>query len=126
MQFFQDPTSQAWYLFINYVQDPVGYWPKEIIGVADTARWGGYVFSLPNDASTPPMGSGHFENGMYRRTCHVAQITVVNGTQDVIFPDNTYIVQAQSRCYLEGDNSLKSDQLYQYSFLFGGPGGNQC
>lgn len=125
LQFFQDPISKAWYLYMNKIQDSVGHWLKEIMGVANTVRWGRCVFSLPNDKSTPPMGSGHFK-GMSQRTCFMAQITAVNGTQDVVYHDNAYIRRAESRCYPEGDNSLKSDLLYQCSFVFRGLGGNQC
>ena len=49
--------------------DPIGYWPptefKELVEGANTLKWGGYVFTPPDDNTCPPIGSGHFDDGIY-------------------------------------------------------------
>ena len=84
-------------------------------------QWGGYVLSSRDDNTSPPMGSGHFDNGVYQRTCFMSQVELVDHNFDLV--DSLTGVQTSiSRCYLAGDESYKNEQT-GYSFCFGGRGG---
>ena len=102
--------------------NPIGYWPptvfKELVEGADTLKWGGYVFTPPDDNTCPPMGSGHFDDGIYERTCFMNQLQYLDSNNDLQSP--TDVQTFMSSCYFEGDNSYKNDSE-GYSFCFGGP-----
>ncbi|KAK9270759.1 hypothetical protein L1049_026342 [Liquidambar formosana] len=120
-----DATGDWWFL-LNESSEYVGYWPKSIFtslsGAADTMRWGGQIFTPSTDGASPQMGNGHFENGQYRKTCHMSNIRVINATNSPVIPDNSWVQTVDSRCYYARDNSYKPG-LLEYSFLFGGVGG---
>ena len=101
--------------------DPIGYWPptefKELVEGADTLKWGGYVFTQPGDNTNPPMGSGHFDNGLYERTCFMNQLQYTDSV-DLKSPTDVQIIMSEP--YLVGDNSYKNN-TQSYSFCFGGP-----
>ena len=84
-------------------------------------QWGGYVLSSRDDNTSPPMGSGHFDNGVYQRTCFMSQVELVDHNFDLV-DSPTGVQTAMSRCYLEGDESYKNDGKTGYSFCFGGTG----
>ncbi|XP_030968090.1 uncharacterized protein LOC115988643 [Quercus lobata] len=118
----QDNEGGKWWVVYNDNIDPIGYWPptefKELVEGADTLEWGGYVFTPPDDNTCPPMGSGHFDDGIYDRTCFMNQLQYTDSNYDLQSP--TDVQTFMSDCYHEGDNSYKND-LQGYSFLFGGP-----
>ena len=60
---------------------------------------GGYVLSSRDDNTSPPMGSGHFDNGVYQRTCFMSQVELVDHNFDLV-DSPTGVQTAMSRCYL--------------------------
>ena len=65
------------------------------------------------------MGSGHFDNGVYQRTCFMSQVELVDHNFGLV-DSPTGVQTAMSRCYLEGDESYKNDGKTGYSFCFAG------
>lgn len=123
--------NASWWLVVlidDNDYDPIGYFPatqfNELAGGADKLQWGGYVLSSRDDNTSPPMGSGHFDNGVYQRTCFMSQVELVDHNFDLV-DSPTGVQTAMSRCYLEGDESYKNDGKTGYSFCFGGTGGSQ-
>ena len=80
---------------------------------------GGYVLSSRDDNTSPPMGSGHFDSGVYQRTCFMSQVELVDHNFGLV-DSPTGVQTAMSRCYLEGDESYKNDGKTGYSFCFAG------
>ena len=64
------------------------------------------------------MGSGHFDDGIYERTCFMNQLQYLDSNYDLQSPID--VQTFMSSCYFEGDNSYKDDSQ-GYSFCFGGP-----
>ena len=102
--------------------DPIGYWPptkfKELVEGADTLKWGCYDFTQPGDNTYPPMGSGHFGDGLYDQTCFMNQLQYTDSNFDLKSPTDVQIIMSEP--YLVGDNSYKNN-TQSYSFCFGGP-----
>ena len=109
-------------MYFNTEPDPVGYFPDklffELNSGADTLKWGGYVFTGPNDNASPQMGSGKFDNGEYQRTAYMTNVQYLDANNQLVhLPNNIQITE--SRCFLEGDESYKDDTI-GYTFCFGG------
>ena len=81
-------------------------------------KWGGYVFTQPEDETSPQMGSGKFDNGEYQRTAYMTNVQYVGANNQLVRSPND-IQTAKSRCDLEGDESYK-DETIGYTFCFGG------
>ncbi|KAG6636769.1 hypothetical protein CIPAW_11G133800 [Carya illinoinensis] len=66
----KDTRSGNWGLVHGQYGRPVGYWPNslfESLSISATEiRWGGGVYT-DNNATSPPMGSGHFAYEGYSR-----------------------------------------------------------
>ena len=86
-------------------------------------KWGGYVFTQPGDETSPQMGSGEFDNEIYQRTANMINVRYIDNKYELVNSPND-IQTAESRCYLEGDQSYKDDKV-GYTFCFGGKGGTQ-
>ena len=86
-------------------------------------KWGGYVFTQPGDETSPQMGSGKFDNGIYQRTAYMTNVQYIDANNQLVHSPNN-IQTAESRCYLEGDQSYKDDKV-GYTFCFGGKGGTE-
>ena len=90
-------------MYFNTKPHPVGYFPEklffELNSRADTLKWGGYVFTGPNDNASPQMGSGKFDNGEYQRTAYMTNVQYVGANNQLVRSPND-IQTAESRCYL--------------------------
>uniref|UniRef100_A0A7N2LSK7 Neprosin PEP catalytic domain-containing protein n=1 Tax=Quercus lobata TaxID=97700 RepID=A0A7N2LSK7_QUELO len=121
--FFQvtDPEKESpWWLFYNEEPTPIGYFSNKLFtklsdGV-DTLKWGGYVFTQPGDETSPQMGSGKFDNGIYQRTTNMINVRYIDNNYQLVDSPND-IQTVESRCYLEGDQSYKDDKV-GYTFFF--------
>ena len=96
--------------------DPIGYWPptefKQLAEGADTLKWGGYVFTQPGDNTNPPMGSGHFDDGSYVRSCFMNQLQYTDSNFDLKSPTDVQTSCQMTQIlipYHVGDNSYKDD-----------------
>ena len=109
-------------MYFNTKPHPVGYFPDklffELNSGAATLKWGGYVFTGPNDNASPQMGSGKFDNDEYQRTAYMTNVQYV-GANNQLVRSPSDIQTAKSRCDLEGDESYK-DETIGYTFCFGG------
>ena len=105
-------------MYFNTEPHLVGYFPEklffELNSRADTLKWGGYVFTGPNDNASPQMGSGKFDNGEYQRTAYMTNVQYVGANNQLVRSPND-IQTAESRCY--------KDETLGYTFYFGGKGG---
>jgi len=124
----QDPEKESpWWLFYNEEPTPIGYFSNKLFTKlsdgADTLKWGGYVFTQPGDETSPQMGSGKFDNEIYQRTANMINVRYIDNKYELVNSPND-IQTAESRCYLEGDQSYKDDKV-GYTFCFGGKGGTQ-
>ncbi|XP_043719437.1 uncharacterized protein LOC122667254 [Telopea speciosissima] len=123
---YQQNITKVWYLVVNDDEQTVGYWPPEIFShlasEADYIQWGGQVYSPNPEQHSPQMGSGVWADGWYDESCFFRRVIDLDSTYTPEDPNNAYIQKATSRCYWADDNSYK-DGYWQYSFLFGGPGG---
>ncbi|XP_075665674.1 protein neprosin-like [Castanea sativa] len=122
------PRTGKWWVYYNNDLHPIGYFPDalffELNSGADTLKWGGYVFTGPNDKSSLQMGSGKFDIGIYQRTAFMTNVQYV-GASNLLVQSPNDIQTAESRCYLVGDESYKDDTL-GYTFCFGRNGGKYC
>ncbi|KAL0006077.1 hypothetical protein SO802_013638 [Lithocarpus litseifolius] len=123
----QDPKKESpCWLYYNEEATPIGYFSNKLFtklsdGV-DTLKWGGYVFTQPSDETSPPMGSGKFDNEIYQRTAIMINVRYIDNKYHLVDSPND-IQSAESRCYF-GDHSYK-DNTVGYTFCFGGKGGTQ-
>ena len=62
-----------------------------------------------------------FDNGVYQRTAYMTNVQNVSANNQLVRLPND-IQTAESRCYLEGDESYK-DETIGHTFCFGGKGG---
>ena len=112
-------------MYFNTKPHPVGYFPDklffELNSGADTLKWGGYVFTPPSDNASPQMGSGEFDDDIYQRTAYMTNVQYVGANNQLVRSPND-IQTAESRCYLEGDESYK-DETIGHTFCFGEKGG---
>ncbi|KAL0006066.1 hypothetical protein SO802_013627 [Lithocarpus litseifolius] len=122
-----DPKKESpCWLYYNEEATPIGYFSNKLFtklsdGV-DTLKWGGYVFTQPSDETSPPMGSGKFDNEIYQRTAIMINVRYIDNKYHLVDSPND-IQTAESRCYF-GDHSYK-DNTVGYTFCFGGKGGTQ-
>ncbi|XP_058070036.1 protein neprosin-like [Magnolia sinica] len=126
LQVFKDPNSGDWWLTFGDNNIEVGYWPKSLFTtLADSAsivQWGGEVFTFESIQS-PQMGSGHFPDEGFRKSCYMKKLMFVDNTttfKDI--PDNTPLYEDLTQCYrvIDGGN-LGGD--WGRHIYFGGPGG---
>ncbi|KAL5709113.1 hypothetical protein ACHQM5_019835 [Ranunculus cassubicifolius] len=132
-QIFQDSKTGDWWLRAPNVGANIGYWPKSLLpglsNGASTVIWGGQTLGERYGAS-PGMGNGRvIDDGDFRHACYVENMKLVDPTffvlppagpkyQTEIFVDNTECYKLEKYGY--------NGQERGYSFLFGGPGGNNC
>ena len=108
--------------------ESVGYFPSKTVGElrtgAEKVKFGGYVYSKRGDYTSPPMGSRYFSRPpIYDQTCFMIQVAVILPEFQLTVPPDL-VQTAESRCYFEGDHSLKAGKE-AYTFIFGGPGGSE-
>ncbi|OVA09936.1 protein of unknown function DUF239 [Macleaya cordata] len=128
---FQDVKGNGdWWLLAPDDKTLVGYWPKDLFpnlhDGAQSIAWGGLVKGTP-DGPTPQMGNGEFPNHHYDEACSVVHLQVVNSNGDLEdqFEAEFLNFLSSPHCYnLEYSGFIDEDQ--RYSFLFGGPGGDNC
>ncbi|OVA12481.1 protein of unknown function DUF239 [Macleaya cordata] len=119
--------------FLLFQDNVTGYWwlragkEEKDIGQSGTfVAWGGLVRTGSSGSSSPPMGNGHFPDHDFYKACSVIHMQVVDATNTLvdIKESETEIHTDSTSCYLlEYDGLIKEQGK---SFLFGGPGGNQC
>ncbi|XP_056691692.1 uncharacterized protein [Spinacia oleracea] len=101
----------------------IGCWKGEIFSSlkekATTMIFGGEVYTPAWSDTSPPMGSGSFQNGIPSETSYFSDILVNFNTGDTD-PKNPEIVE--TRCYWVGDVG-GGDRLEGYGFFFCGRGG---
>ncbi|XP_040986170.1 uncharacterized protein LOC121234330 [Juglans microcarpa x Juglans regia] len=123
---FKDRKSGNWWLAHDslFSEEPVGYWPNSLFSSLSSSAaeitWGGGVYT-DNNATSPPMGSGHFAYEGYSRAAYVDELEFADESNKWIYPDyNSLQYDADIRkCYTI--NALfESD----HGYLYGGPGGN--
>ena len=80
--------------------------------------------SKRGDYTSPPMGSRYFSRPpIYDQTCFMIQVAVILPEFQLTVPPD-HVQTAESRCYFEGDHSLKAGKE-AYTFIFGRPGGSE-
>ncbi|OMP03993.1 hypothetical protein COLO4_10040 [Corchorus olitorius] len=105
----------------------IGYWPKELLpklsNGANQVAWGGIAIA-DKQGNSPPMGSGHFPNDDYTRSCFFESIMFMNDQKSFVTPneDATIPYVDKSGCYGLYDQKNCGETMH-YCFTFGGPGG---
>ncbi|XP_077224198.1 protein neprosin-like [Tasmannia lanceolata] len=123
----KDPLTKSWWLLWGVDATPVGYWPKVIFtssfqNYANKITWGGTVYTDGIDNS-PEMGSGHFSDEGFERSCYVGRIKVINeGSYGNVDPNSLLTYIGKSQCY--NVKRYVNVGYGGYAFTFGGPGGN--
>ena len=100
--------------------EPVGYFPSKTVGElrtgAEKVKFGGYIYSKRGDYTSPPMGSRYFSRPpKYDQTCFMIQVAVILPEFQLTVPPDL-VQTAESRCYFEGDHSLKAGKE-AYTFI---------
>lgn len=120
----QDGHKGHWWLRIN--DEDVGYWPRSLftslVDSADSAAWGGQVFSPPG-TPTPEMGSGHFPSEGFGKAASMIDLLVSLPLRSRMFvpPDtHNFFLADAPRCYYATSDKNDDDGRY---ILYGGPGG---
>ncbi|XP_030970383.1 uncharacterized protein LOC115990727 [Quercus lobata] len=96
----QDPGNirRKWWVVYNDNIDPIGYWPptefEELVDGVDTLKCGGYVFTQSGDNTYPPVGSGHFDDSLYDRTCFMNQLQYMDSNFDLKSPTNVQTIMS--------------------------------
>ncbi|OVA04102.1 protein of unknown function DUF239 [Macleaya cordata] len=121
-------VSQAktgdWWLITAHGRK-IGYWPKALFNGlsegADRLKWGGSV-SLSEGGISPPMGSGHFPDGLPSHSCYITGIMYTGQHEELMNLGNSSVV---------GEINCKLYDLHNWGFIkgvgnaieVGGPGG---
>ncbi|KAJ0962698.1 hypothetical protein J5N97_027820 [Dioscorea zingiberensis] len=78
---FKDIKSKNWWLVLGKDKKPIGYWPNEIFthlsSSANRIDYGGVV-QYSDMSQKPPMGSGHFSNEGFGKSCFFGNLQYVN------------------------------------------------
>ncbi|XP_068655752.1 protein neprosin-like [Aristolochia californica] len=124
---FQDPRRGDWWLAMGNDNKLVGYWPKSLFThlakSASMVIWGGEVYK-PKKAASPPMGSGHFAEEGYGKSCYMRQMGVVVKKNVIVdAPPDTSNATDVPRCFNVIDHGKGDDDDNGRFFFFGGPGG---
>lgn len=117
-----------WWFLTGLDKKVVGYWPNKLFTTlaqyATRLEFGGTVQRISNDAF-PPMGSGHFPEEGYGKSCPFQLVKFIDinlQSNDLSSFDTTS--DSDSSCYKVGDLN-KSHDVGTF-FYFGGPGGIDC
>lgn len=117
---------EDWWLQIN--GELVGYWSSSLFGYlsfwANTTLYGGQIYnSKPGGYhSLTQMGSGHFADEGYGRSCLISHIQYANGDRTFKRLRHATIVEDRPECY--SITYFGEDYMNKYGqFLYsGGPG----
>ncbi|XP_068653717.1 protein neprosin-like [Aristolochia californica] len=125
LQIYRDRNTGHWWLTYGENQEQVGYWPSNLLphmrDYATAIHWGGEVAGM--FASFPPMGSGHFAQEGYKKSCFMRNLKMVDEAGHLIdVPPNTQAVSTDITCYNIIDYLSSGDQMGRHIY-FGGPGG---
>ncbi|GMH22698.1 hypothetical protein Nepgr_024541 [Nepenthes gracilis] len=118
-----DRSSRNWWLHCGAKH--IGYWPGTLFGtLADGATrggWGGEVYGPPTKPS-PAMGSGHFPEEGFRKSCFISQMKLIDESYHFFDPDDRTIRVSTSKpkCYDVKYVSAGGEQWY-HRIYFGGP-----
>ncbi|KAF8365126.1 hypothetical protein HHK36_032869 [Tetracentron sinense] len=119
-----DHSMGNWWLVFG--DEHVGYWPKSIFtslaNGASKVAWGGEV-SGPLMEASPPMGSGHFPQEGFNRSCFINRIQVADQSENFINPDddNLSTFSDDPSCYNIMNGGNRGDEWGNFIY-FGGPG----
>ncbi|KAH7658462.1 Neprosin domain-containing protein [Dioscorea alata] len=127
---FRDPVTTNWWFLFGPDKKVVGYWPNKLFTTlaqyATRLEFGGIAEHTSKcNAAFPPIGSGHFPDEGYGKSClfqMVKFIDINSQSNDLSLFDTT--PYSDSSCYKVGDLT-KSRNTGNY-FYFGGPGGIDC
>ncbi|KAL5702115.1 hypothetical protein ACHQM5_027372 [Ranunculus cassubicifolius] len=129
LRVMQDKESGNWWMSVPSYNINVGYWPRKLFtsltAGATQVIWGGQTFADTSGAS-PPMSCGHFPPEDYLHGCYMTNMKIIEPLRNYLFdPPQLERFVDNTDCYNVtgyGDN----DWPLEHSFLFGGPGGNNC
>ncbi|XP_037496896.1 uncharacterized protein LOC105650315 isoform X2 [Jatropha curcas] len=123
---WKDPKEGNWW--IQFGNDYVlGYWPASLFSyLADSAtmiEWGGEIVNSASDGqhTTTQMGSGHFPQEGFGKSCYFRNIQIVDGSNNLRDPKDIDTFTEQSNCY---DAQNGNDGDWGNYFFYGGPGRN--
>ncbi|XP_014503004.1 uncharacterized protein LOC106763317 [Vigna radiata var. radiata] len=121
----QDPLTKNWWLRVK--DSYIGYFPIKLfsgLDFADKVGWGGRTLT-PRGSNSPPMGSGHFPDMHFHHASYFRLISYKNASKDNYGPEDYQIEKFidKPNCFgLSYYGNLHKN--LEYSFQFGGPGGN--
>ncbi|KAM0933073.1 putative neprosin [Dioscorea sansibarensis] len=129
MYFLQDPVTTNWWFICGPEKKLVGYWPSKLFTTltqyATRLEFGGTAGRNGGNDIFPPMGSGHFPDEGYGKSCLFQMVKYFDSkSQANDLPLVLATSTSNSPCYKVG-NLTKSDNTGNY-FYFGGPGGTCC
>ncbi|XP_014496708.1 uncharacterized protein LOC106758285 [Vigna radiata var. radiata] len=121
----QDPKTKNWWISAANIN--IGYYPAALfsnLGSGSIVGWGGRTQAKVGSLS-PPMGTGHFPNGIKDHACYFRSPMVQDASREFYIPKSimTRTFSDNSDCY--GVYYYKDfGKLYKEGLIqFGGPGG---
>ncbi|GFP81994.1 hypothetical protein PHJA_000342700, partial [Phtheirospermum japonicum] len=125
----KDPNTSNWW--VQYGERiNIGYWPPDLFDViryhAETAQWGGEVYSTRVGITHHPhtatqMGSGQFSDFISGYSGYVKRMRVLENGMILRFPQWVNSYSDEYNCY---DVYYISDYVEDPEFYYGGPGRN--
>ena len=119
-------NTKNWLLLVQ--GEMVGYWPGTILSVLGTnaheLQWGGEIYNSKANGhhTTTQMGSGHFPNEGYEKSCFFHNIQVIDNTNYAWSdPADLQKLVTNSLCYDLEIKANKQTTAGTY-FYYGGPG----
>ncbi|KAL5053966.1 hypothetical protein RYX36_034648 [Vicia faba] len=127
----QDQSTGHWWLIIQKELIYTGYWPRELFTHlqkgASLIKFGGQTYAPPNKDS-PPMGSGRLPKENFKNSGFMGLLEIIDSeyNEHDIKPENMKIyTNSKSECYDLKYHGYEGP-FYRQSFLYGGPGGQNC
>ncbi|XP_068655242.1 protein neprosin-like [Aristolochia californica] len=121
LEIYRDRNTGHWWLTYGENQDRVGYWPSNLLphmrDYATEVHWGGEV------ASFPPMGSGHFAQEGFGKSCFMMNLEMLDEAAHLTdVPTDTHPLVTDNTCYSIIDHLPNGNEMGRHIY-FGGPGG---
>ncbi|XP_057525479.1 uncharacterized protein LOC130804867 isoform X1 [Amaranthus tricolor] len=120
----QDHSTRNWW--VTFGTEKVGYYPKELfttlVNGGTRGGWGGQVNTPPNE-SYPALGSGHFPNEGFQKSCYISDMKMVDISGKLIDPDQTKLKEYNTKpeCFKVSYIGYSDPGLGNHMFLGGPP-----